>query len=212
MLGLDWFEALGLTVTGIHSTSTDDFETLTTEFAEVFDDTLGKYTGSPISLNIDPQVAPIWLKPRRVPFAFCPKVDQELDKLVAQGVLEPTDHSPWETPIVIPIKPDGSIRICGDFKCTLNRTLQAHPYPVPVVQHLLHSLGQGTIFTKLDMAKAYQQLPVDDATAATQTIVTHRGAFKCRNLQFRISVAPGLFQSVMEVLIAWYTQYHSLFR
>lgn len=48
------------------------------------------------------------------------------------------------------------------------------------------------------MAQAYQQLPVDDATAEAQTIATHRGAFKCRRLQFGVSMAPGLFQSLME--------------
>lgn len=125
-------------------------------------------------------------------------MDAELDKLIAQGVLEPTDHSRWETPIVVPLKPDGSVRICADFKCTLNNALQANPYPVPVVQHLLHSLGPGSIFAKLDLAQAYQQLPVDDASAEAQTIVTHRGAFKCRRLQFGVSVAPGLFQNLME--------------
>ncbi|XP_058028035.1 uncharacterized protein LOC131192675 [Ahaetulla prasina] len=201
LLGLDWFSALGLNITGIHSTTTDGFEALMSEFAEVFADSLGQYKGNPISQNLDPQVPPIRLKPRRVPFALRPKVDKELDKLIVQGVLEPTDHSKWETPVVTPIKPDGSVRICGDFKCTLNYALQAHPYPVPVVQHLLHSLGQGSIFAKLDMARAYQQLPVDDAMAAAQTIVTHRGAFKCRRLQFGISVAPGLFQSLMEWLL-----------
>ncbi|XP_060545241.1 uncharacterized protein K02A2.6-like [Pantherophis guttatus] len=201
LLGLDWFEAWGLTVSGVHTTVADGFEALTSEFAEVFDGSLGNYKGTPISLNLDPQVAPIRLKPRRVPFALRPKVDAELDKLLAQGILEPTDYSKWETPIVIPTKQDGSIRICGDFKCTLNRALQAHPYPVPVVQHLLHSLGHGTIFAKLDMTQAYQQLPVDDATATAQTIVTHRGAFKCRRLQFGVCVAPGIFQSLMERLL-----------
>lgn len=102
---------------------------------------------------------------------------------------------------MISIKPDGSIRICADFKCTLNKALQANPYPVLVVQHLLHSLGPGSIFAKLDLAQAYQQLPVDDASAEAQTIVTHRGAFKCRRLQFGISVAPGLFQNLMERLL-----------
>ncbi|XP_060539010.1 uncharacterized protein K02A2.6-like [Pantherophis guttatus] len=201
LLGLDWFGALGLGITGIHSVRPDNFEDLMAEFADVFNDNLGKYKGSPISLNLDPKVAPVRLKPRRVPFALKPLVDKELDKLIAQGILEPTDHAPWETPIVLPIKPDGSIRICADYKNTVNKALQAHPYPVPVVQHLLHSLGKGSIFAKLDMAQAYQQLPVDSATAAAQTIVTHRGAFKCHRLQFGISVAPGIFQSLMERLL-----------
>ncbi|XP_058023902.1 uncharacterized protein K02A2.6-like, partial [Ahaetulla prasina] len=149
--------------------------------------------------NPDPQV--IRLKARRVPFALKPKIDQELEKLVSQGILVPVDHAKWETPIVTPVKPDGSVRICADYKATLNKALQKSAYPVPVVQHLLHSLGQGQVFAKLDLAQAYQQLPVDSSTAEAQTIVTHRGAFKCTRLQFGVSVAPGLFQNLMERLL-----------
>ncbi|XP_032090813.1 uncharacterized protein K02A2.6-like, partial [Thamnophis elegans] len=201
LLGLDWFPALGLSIGGVHRVVPSSIEDILRDFADVFDGQLGCYKGTPISLSLDPQVAPIRLKARRVPFALRAKVDAELDKLLAQGVIEPVDHSPWETPIVLPIKPDGSVRICADYKSTINLALQANPYPVPVVQHLLHSLGQGCTFAKLDMAQAYQQLPVDDDAAAAQTIVTHRGAFRCRRLQFGVSVAPGIFQSLMERLL-----------
>uniref|UniRef100_UPI0010A02BFD uncharacterized protein K02A2.6-like n=1 Tax=Podarcis muralis TaxID=64176 RepID=UPI0010A02BFD len=177
LLGLDWFDALGLEVTGINCISNAETEGLVKDFAEVFEGTLGQYTGTPISFSLDPQVAPIKLKPHRVPFALKAKVDEQLDKLIAQGVLEPVDHSKWETPIVTPVKPDGSVRICADYKCTINKALQQHAYPVPVVQHLLHSLGEA------------------------QTIITHRGAFRCRRLQFGVSVAPGIFQSLMECLL-----------
>ncbi|XP_013927119.1 PREDICTED: uncharacterized protein K02A2.6-like [Thamnophis sirtalis] len=51
------------------------------------------------------------------------------------------------------------------------------------------------------MAQAYQQLPVDEDAAAARTIVAHRGAFRCRRLQFGISVTPGIFQSLMERLL-----------
>ncbi|XP_060546945.1 uncharacterized protein K02A2.6-like [Pantherophis guttatus] len=150
LLGMEWFEPLGLAITDVDHIRNDTWEEdLMREFAEVFNNELGKYKGSPISFNLDPQVAPIRIKPRRVPFALRPKIDEQLDKLVTQGVLEPIDHARWETPIVTPIKPDG-----------------------------------GRIFAKLDLAQAYQQLPVDEATVEAQTIVTHRGAFKCKRLQF----------------------------
>ncbi|XP_013916254.1 PREDICTED: uncharacterized protein K02A2.6-like [Thamnophis sirtalis] len=201
LLGLDWFPSLGLSIGGLHRVAAYSLEDVLTEFADIFDGQLGSYKGTPISLNLDPQVAPIQLKARRVPFALRAKVDAELDKLLAQGVLEPVDHSRWETPIVVPVKPDGSVQICADSKSTINFALQANPYPVPVVQHLLHSLEQGCTFAKLDMAQSYQQLPVDGNVAAAQTIVTHRGAFRCRRLQFGISLAPGIFQSLMERLL-----------
>lgn len=83
------------------------------------------------------------------------RVDTELDKLIAQGILELIDHAKWEIPIVTPIKTDGSIRICADYKVTLNCALQKNAYPVPVVQHLRHSLEEGKVFAKLDLDQAY---------------------------------------------------------
>ncbi|KAK9401763.1 hypothetical protein NXF25_010119 [Crotalus adamanteus] len=115
------------------------------------------------------------------------KIDTELDKLIQQGVLEPVDSSPWETPIVTPLKANGDIRICADYKCTLNKALQQHAYPVPVVSHILASLKGGRVFAKLDLAQAYQQLPVDAAAAVAQTIVTHRGAFKANMIRHATS-------------------------
>ncbi|XP_026569428.1 uncharacterized protein K02A2.6-like, partial [Pseudonaja textilis] len=179
LLGLDWFPSLGLSVTGIHAVSTSDVDTLFSDFSDVFSSELGCYSGTPISFSVDPQAIPLRLKPRRVPFAIRPKLDAELDKLLKQGVLEPTDFAKWETPIVTPLKKDGSLRICADYKTTLNRYLQVSAYPVPVIQHLLHTFEP----------------------AELQTIVTHRGAFKCKRLQFGVSVAPGIFQSLMERIL-----------
>ncbi|XP_029139104.1 uncharacterized protein K02A2.6-like, partial [Protobothrops mucrosquamatus] len=197
-IGLDWFEALGIQVTGLNKLQTQTLADVCKEFADVFSSELGSYTGPPISLKLDPMVQPIRVKPRRVPFALKSKIDAELDKLLQQGILEPVDSSPWETPIVTPLKANGDIRICADYKCTLNKALQQHAYPVPVVSHILASLKEGKIFAKLDLAQAYQQLPVDDAATEAQTIVTHRGAFRVKRLQFGVNVAPGIFQSVME--------------
>ncbi|XP_060118361.1 uncharacterized protein K02A2.6-like, partial [Heteronotia binoei] len=75
----------------------------------------------------------IRLKARRVPFALKPKIEAELDRLTAQGVLEPVSYAAWETPIVTPVKPNGDVQMCADYKCTINKALQDNPYPVPVV-------------------------------------------------------------------------------
>lgn len=115
LLGLDWFESLGMTISGINSIKSTDLETLTKEFPSIFNGKLGTHTGIPVSFNLNPQVTPIRLKPRCIPLALKSKVDAELDKLIAKGILEPVDHARWETPIVTPIKPDGTIHICADY-------------------------------------------------------------------------------------------------
>ncbi|XP_060094815.1 LOW QUALITY PROTEIN: uncharacterized protein K02A2.6-like, partial [Heteronotia binoei] len=202
LLGRSWFKALRIRITGIHhATFQTNFQRVCEEFLTVFDSILGTYTGEPVTLQLDPNVQPLRLKARRVPFALKPKIEAELDGLTAQGVLEPVDYATWETPIVTPIKPNGEVRICADYKYTINKALQDNPYPVPVVNHVLAALAGSKIFRKLDLAQAYQQLPVDNKTAEAQTIVTHRGAFRVRRLQFGVSVALGIFQSIMDALL-----------
>ncbi|XP_053223796.1 uncharacterized protein K02A2.6-like [Podarcis raffonei] len=158
-------------VTSINCISGAEVDGLIKDFGEVFDGTLGQYTGTPISFSLVLQVAPIKLKPRRVPFALKAKVDEQLDKLITQGVLEPVDHAKWETPIVTPVKQDGSVRICTDYKCTINKALQHHAYPVPVVHHLLHSLGEGKVFTKLALPK-----PINNCLSMTPLLKLRRSS------------------------------------
>ena len=66
---------------------------------------------------------------------------------------------------------------------------------------MLNSIGNNNIFARLDLAQAYQQIPVSETLALAQTIVTHRGAFKVNRLQFGISPAAGYFQALIEQVL-----------
>ncbi|KRZ77842.1 Transposon Tf2-6 polyprotein [Trichinella papuae] len=200
LLGLEWFKPLGIRIEGINHINSSPVESVLRKYQAVFTPDLGCYAGEPVSLDLDPSVPPVRMKARKVPLALKEKIDMELDKLVKQKVLEPVSHAVWATPIVTPMKPDSSVRICGDYKCTINKALLKHAYPVPAVSHLLASLAGGKVFAKLDLAQAYQQLVVDKKTADAQTIITHRGAFRVKRLQFGVSAAPGIFQGVIDQL------------
>ena len=86
-----------------------------------------------------------------------PKVEEELSRLVAEGTLEPVDYSEWAAPIVAVLKSDRqSVRLCGDFRMTVNPISQLNRYPIPKVEDLFANLGKGNTFTKLDLSQAYQ--------------------------------------------------------
>ena len=57
----------------------------------------------------------------------------------------PVSQSEWATPTVSVVKPDGSVRICGDYKCTVNRVIQSVVYPLPTNTEVLAALAGGTI-------------------------------------------------------------------
>ncbi|XP_063826510.1 uncharacterized protein K02A2.6-like [Ostrinia nubilalis] len=78
--------------------------------------------------------------------------------MLRAGVIEPVDCSDWATPLVIVHKPDGALRICADYKVTLNKVLKVDKYPVPKIDDLLTKLSGYNYFTKLDLSQAYNQL------------------------------------------------------
>ena len=114
------------------------------------------------------------------------------------GIIEPTDNSEWATPLVIVPKSNGKIRVYGDFKATINQCVETKLYPLPTVEDIFAQLAGGKVFTKLDLSQAYLQLPVDEDSKALLVINTLKGLFQYNCLPYGVSVAPAIFQSVMD--------------
>ena len=70
----------------------------------------------------------------KVPYTLKNKVEEELNRLEKQGVIESCQFSDWAAPIVPVLKQDGSIRICGDYKLTINRVAKLDTYPLHVLR------------------------------------------------------------------------------
>ena len=124
-----------------------------------------------------------------------------MEKLEAAGIVEPVEFSEWATPIVPVVKRDGTIRVCGDYKLTINQAAQVDSYPLPLVDGLFASLAGGKSFSKLDLAHAYQQLQLDEDSRKYVTINTHKGLFQYTRLPFGVASAPAIFQRTMESIL-----------
>ena len=88
------------------------------------------------------------------------KVGEELLRLKEEGVIEEVNNSEWATPIVPILKRDGTVRICGDYKITLNTVCKLDCYPIPRIDDLYANLAGGKTFTMLDLSNAYLQMPL----------------------------------------------------
>ena len=82
------------------------------------------------------------------------------------------EFSHWATPIVPVPKKDGTFRICGDFKVTVNPALEVDQHPIPKPEDIFASLAGGHHFSTLDLSQAYQQLLLDDKSKELVTINT----------------------------------------
>ena len=131
------------------------------------------------------------------------KVEEEIDRLVSEGILEPAEYADWAVPVVAVLKSDWkSIRLCGDFRMTVNPAAKLHRQPIPRVEDLFATLQGGKKFTKLDLSQAYQQLPLHPDSRKYVVINTHKGLFRYTRLPYGISSAPGIFQKEMDNLLA----------
>ena len=114
-------------------------------------------------LYMDGSFTPRFCKARSVPYAMRQKVDDELQRLQKEGIIEPVQFAEWAAPIVPILKADKkSVRICGDYKLTVNRASKLDNYPIPRIEDLFATLYAGKFFTKLDLSQAYQQLLLDE--------------------------------------------------
>ena len=141
---------------------------------------------------------------RSVPYSLRDLVDKELTHLQEVGTLEPVEISEWAALIVAVLKQDKkSMKICGDFSVTVNPVseLDRYIYPIPKIEDLFARLSKGKHFSKIDLSQAYQQLLLDDNSKKYVVVNTHKGLFQYTSLQFGISLAPGIFQRVIESIL-----------
>lgn len=168
--------------------------------AAVFQEGLGTLKGFEVALTLNPEHKPKFFQAQTVPYALRPKVE-ELVHLEQVGVISPIQFSEWATPIVPIVKRNGKVCICGDFKVTLNPALCAEHYPIPRIEDLFASLAEGQRFSKLDLAHAYLQVPVQESSRKYLTISTQKGMFCYNRLPFGITSAPSIFQRVMDQVL-----------
>lgn len=86
---------------------------------EVFEE--GPLQGTEAKIYVDPSAQPKFVKARPVTYSLKAKIELELDRLEREGIISPVEFSEWAAPIVPVVKPNGTVRICGDYKCTANQ-------------------------------------------------------------------------------------------
>ena len=62
-------------------------------------------------------------------------------------------------------------------------------------------MSGGKSFTKLDLAHAYQQIPLDEEAKEYTMINTHKGLYRYNRLRFGVAAAPLIFQRTMENIL-----------
>ncbi|KAG7296766.1 hypothetical protein JYU34_020702 [Plutella xylostella] len=207
VIGRDWLKALNLwppyfqnnvnVATNQLQTVSDARQEIKNQFADVFTPGWGNFKGDQIALKLKPDAKPKCLPVRRVPFALRDKVNNEVQRLLKNGRISVVEQSEWGTPVVPILKPDGSVRLCGDYKLTVNNCLEVDHFPLPHVEDILNTLQKGEYYCELDLKEAYLQAPLSPESQDCTTIITEVGTYKYNYLPYGVSSGPGAFQRLM---------------
>ena len=157
--------------------------------------------GVQTKLAVKPDAKPKFCRARTAPYALQDAIEKYLIRLQQLGAIKSVKYSDWATLIVPVPKPDGSVRICGDFKVIINPVLQIDKRPIPKPEDLLTVLAGGQKFSKLDLSQAYQQMLLYPDDRKYTTVNTHLGLFQYQLLPFGIALALAIFQSQTEKIL-----------
>lgn len=171
------------------------------DFNTIFKQCIGRAPNIKLSLKLRKNSKPVYIRERDVPFALRDPLAAEIDSLEESGIFTPINLSDWGSPIVIAPKPDGRIRLCVDYKCTVNDQLIDAKFPIPKVDEVIHSLQGSRYFCVLDLYKAYLHFEVDEESALLQAVSTHKGTYKVNRLNYGIKTAPSEFNRIMHQIL-----------
>lgn len=152
-------------------------------------------------LYLEPNVVP--LKQRYYPVnpIVQKQIDQEVDVMLRDRIIEPSD-SPWSSPILLIPKKDGGKRFVVDMR-KVNQVTRKDSYPIPFITTILDSLKNSKYISSLDLYRGYWQINLEkESRPITAFTVPGKGLFQFTRMPFGLHSSGATFQRLMEKVLA----------
>ena len=120
-------------------------------------------------------------------------------ELLDMGVIKRVPHgtTAWSSALHLQPKPSGGLRPCGDFR-NLNSKTALDQYPLPNLRSFAHNLRGATLFSKVDLLKAYHQVPIHPSHQEKTSVKTMWGSFQFCRMPMGLCNAAQTFQKLMD--------------
>ena len=153
---------------------------------------IGRCTIAKHTVEVEPGAVPHREGARRMSPEKAECANQEVRNLLALGMIRPSLSS-RASGIVMVKKKNGELRFCCDFR-PLNEVTIKDAYPLPRIDESLARLGKAKIYTSIDLAWAFWQIPVRKADRHKTAFACELGLFERRRMPFGMCNASATFQ------------------
>ncbi|XP_075737410.1 uncharacterized protein LOC119162224 [Rhipicephalus microplus] len=169
------------------------------EHQKIFSDLPGRTGLTECKLELTSE-RPVHVRQYPMPFSVRGIIEEEVAEMLKLGIVERSD-SPFNSPVIAVRKPDGTHRLCIDFR-RLNEVLVDDAEPIPRSDELLAAVGTKRFFSKLDFAKGYWQVPLALEARPKTAFATVSGHYQFCYMPFGIKTAPAVFTKLMRRVLS----------
>ena len=170
-------------------------ETILNEYEDLFmknKSDIGRCKIAKHKIELEPEAIPHREGARRMSPDKAAKANQEVQNLLALGLIQPS-YSPWASGIVMVKKKSGEHRFYCDFR-PLNDVTVKDAFPLPRIDESLSRIGNAKIFTSIDLAWAFWQIPLKKRDRRKTAFACELGLFEWRRMPFGLCNASATFQ------------------
>lgn len=135
----------------------------------------------------------------RVPHSQQEVLETVIKDMMRKDIIKEST-SPFNSPLILVKKRDGTMRPCVDFRA-LNEITVPLRFPLPIISDLINNLDGSKYFSTIDLVSAFWQVPLTPEAAEKTAFSSKSGHYQFKVMPFGLINAPTFFCKLMHSIL-----------